>query len=90
MNSAQRETLHSIFSKPIPKSLEFSAIASLLEGVGCEKIEGSGSRVRFVKGSAMIAFHRPHPGKEAKPYQIKDARDFLVLIGVTPDKEGKP
>ena len=33
----------------------------------------------------MIAsFHRPHPAKEAKRYQLRDARDFLVRIGVTP------
>jgi hypothetical protein len=29
-------------------------------------------------------FHRPHPTKEAKPYQVTDARNFLTLIGVIP------
>jgi hypothetical protein len=27
---------------------------------------------------------RPHPGKDALRYQIRAARDFLALIGVTP------
>ncbi len=87
MNSAQRNTLQAIFARPTPKNLEFSSIVSLLEALGCTRIEGSGSRVRFVKGERVLTFHRPHPAKEAKPYQIKDARDFLVMIDVSPDRE---
>jgi hypothetical protein len=29
-------------------------------------------------------FHRPHPGKEAKPYQVKKAAGFLTKIGRLP------
>jgi hypothetical protein len=28
-------------------------------------------------------FHRPHPGKDALRYQVRAARDFLKIIGVT-------
>ncbi|HES76156.1 MAG TPA: type II toxin-antitoxin system HicA family toxin [bacterium] len=51
---------------------------------GCVLIEGRGSRVRFAHGLHIAPFHRPHPTKEAKPYQVEDARAFLMLIGVTP------
>jgi hypothetical protein len=37
-----------------------------------------------VKDGNVSSFHRPHPEKEAKRYQVKDAREFLALIGVTP------
>ncbi|WP_299729688.1 type II toxin-antitoxin system HicA family toxin [uncultured Endozoicomonas sp.] len=47
-------------------------------------MEGRGSRVRFHKGGEIGTFHRPHPEKEAKPYQVKDARDFLIRIGIKP------
>jgi hypothetical protein len=47
-------------------------------------IEGRGSRVRFAYGDRIAAFHRPHPVKEAKPYQVEDARAFLESIGVKP------
>jgi len=47
-------------------------------------VEGSGLRVRFVLGQHVGTFHRPHPAKEAKPYQVADAQTFLKLIGVTP------
>jgi hypothetical protein len=29
-------------------------------------------------------FHRPHPQKEAKPYQVRDAQAFLEKAGVLP------
>ena len=54
------------------------------EEQGCKVIEGSGSRVRFERDGMIASFHRPHPAKEAKRYQVRDARDFLVRIGVTP------
>jgi HicA toxin of bacterial toxin-antitoxin, len=47
-------------------------------------IEGRGSRVRFVWGDEVESFHRPHPAKEAKRYQVRAARDFLERIGVIP------
>lgn len=28
--------------------------------------------------------HRPHPGKEAKRYQVEEARELLERAGVTP------
>jgi len=84
MNSKHRKTLKAIFSEPIPKSLEWSRIESLFVALGASIIEGDGSRVRFVLNGVVGSFHRPHPSKEAKPYQVRDARDFLELAGVTP------
>ncbi|WP_093426560.1 MULTISPECIES: type II toxin-antitoxin system HicA family toxin [unclassified Pseudomonas] len=43
-----------------------------------------GARVRFELNGAVATFHRPHPDKEAKPYQVRDARAFLEQVGVTP------
>jgi hypothetical protein len=84
MNSKHRKALEAIFSKPTPSALEWARIESLLVAVGCTVVEGSGSRVRFVLGQHVGTFHRPHPAKEAKPYQVVDAKTFLTLIGVTP------
>ena len=84
MNSKQRRTLEAIFTDPVLASIEWAAIESLFLGIGCTKIEGAGSRVRFTYGGVVAAFHRPHPDKEAKRYQVKDAREFLDKIGVKP------
>lgn len=84
MNSKQRKTLAAVFTDPVPGTVEWSTIESLLLAVGCQVIEGSGSRVRFVFGEMVATFHRPHPAKEAKRYQVRDARAFLIRIGVQP------
>ncbi|RKZ78223.1 MAG: type II toxin-antitoxin system HicA family toxin [Candidatus Parabeggiatoa sp. nov. 1] len=84
MNSKHRKTLKAIFSEPAPKSLEWSRIESLFVALGASIIEGDGYRVRFVLNEVVGSFHRPHPSREAKPYQVRDARHFLEQAGVTP------
>ena len=82
MNSKQIKTLNAVFTDPVSSSIAWKNIESLLVAAGAEVIEGSGSRVRFNKDGVIATFHRPHPQKEAKPYQVKDARSFLIQIGV--------
>ena len=84
MNSKQRNTLVAVFTDPVSGTIEWAAIESLLLGAGARLIEGCGSRVRFEKDGEIATFHRPHPAKEAKRYQVRDARDFLERIGVRP------
>ncbi|WP_228983057.1 type II toxin-antitoxin system HicA family toxin [Paraburkholderia gardini] len=84
MNAAHRKTLAAVFTDPVSRSLEWRRIEALLMAVGCQVIEGNGSRVRFEKNGIIASFHRPHPAKEAKPYQVRDARQFLENLGVHP------
>lgn len=84
MNSKHKKTLSKVFQDPISGTIDWADIESLLKAAGAEVIEGSGSRVRFHKHGVIASFHRPHPSKEAKRYQVKDARAFLERIGVTP------
>ncbi|MBF0623719.1 MAG: type II toxin-antitoxin system HicA family toxin [Magnetococcales bacterium] len=84
MNSRHRKTLVAIFSLPVPTTLRWDRIEAIFVALGAEVIEGSGSRVGFRLKSQRADFHRPHPGKEAKPYQVRAAREFLERIGVTP------
>lgn len=84
MDNRHRKTLAAIFSNPTPKSLVWADIEALFLAIGCEVLEGSGSRVAFIRDDQKADFHRPHPGKEAKPYQVRDAKDFLSNLGVTP------
>lgn len=82
VNAKHRKTLEAILAKPTTATLEWARIEALFRAIGCETIEGRGSRVRFVYGDRIATFHRPHPAKEAKPYQVEDARAFLESIGV--------
>lgn len=84
MNNAHRKTLAAVFSDPVDGAIKWARIEALLLAVGCRRIEGSGSSVTFEKDGARIYFHRPHPRKEALRYRVKDARDFLIRIGVRP------
>nr|WP_245415679.1 type II toxin-antitoxin system HicA family toxin [Ciceribacter lividus] len=73
-----------IFREPVPGSIVWSDVESLLIATGCTVVEGSGSRVRFEKDGLLALFHRPHPEKEAKRYQVRDARRFLEMLGIVP------
>ncbi|MCL2043628.1 MAG: type II toxin-antitoxin system HicA family toxin [Treponema sp.] len=84
MNNKQRKTLAAIFSNPTPKTMVWADIEALLLAIGCEIIEGDGSRVRFIRDNVIGYFHRPHQKKEAAPYQIRDAKTFLTKLGVEP------
>lgn len=84
MNARHAKTLATVFKQPTPANVEWAAIEALLVAVGCKLIEGSGSRVRFVKDGKIETFHRPHPAKEAKRYQVRAARDYLIRQGVEP------
>ena len=84
MNSRHRKILEAIFQEPVPKTLEWARIEALLVAVGAQVIEGAGSRVRVVLGGVVATFHRPHPQKEAKPYQVRDARKLLEEAGIKP------
>lgn len=84
MNSKHRKTLEAIFKDPAPRSMEWVSIESLLVSIGCIVIEGKGSAVRFTRNGVVAYFHRPHPTKEAKSYQLRDAREFLIKLGIKP------
>lgn len=84
MNSKQLNTLKAIFAKPAPNTIEWARIESLFVAAGAKVIEGNGSRVRFELNGVVATVHRPHPDKEAKAYQVRDARAFLEQAGVKP------
>lgn len=82
MNNRQRNTLSAIFADPVNGNIEWRRIESLLIALGCDLIEGSGSRVTFLLNGQRADFHRPHPGKEALRYRVRDVRLFLQRAGI--------
>ena len=84
MNNKQRKIMAAIFNNPTPKNLIWSDIEALFVALGCQIIEGDGSRIGFKRNACRADFHRPHPGKEAKPYQVRAAKEFLKLLGEQP------
>lgn len=84
MNTRHQKTLDKIFNLPVPTTLAWRRIESLFIALGAKTIEGRGSRVRFELNNVVATFHRPHPHKEAKSYQVRDARRFLEEAGIRP------
>lgn len=82
MKNRHRKTLELIFRAPTTAALVFADIESLVVHLGGEVQEREGSRVKLVLGNVCWRCHRPHPGKEAKKYQVVQAREFLLRAGV--------
>lgn len=83
MNAKHRKILGALFGKPTPKTMVFRDIEYLLSGLGCTIIEGEGSRVSFFLNDEIWHTHRPHPGKEAYGFHIRDVKRFLMDAGVS-------
>lgn len=84
MNAKHRKTLRAIFAKPTSPSILFSDIEALIVALGGEVIEREGSRVKILLRDDQWRCHRPHPGKEARRYQVEEARELLERTGNTP------
>jgi hypothetical protein len=84
INAKQRRTLVALFTKPTRSGIVFSDIEALLRALGCELHVGGGSRIGFTLRGQRIHLHRPHPGKEARRYQVEELRAFLERLGIEP------
>jgi hypothetical protein len=62
----------------------FADLESLIVVLGGEVREGEGSRVVFELNGKRLYPHRPHPGKEAKHYQVEELRNLLQSSGIKP------
>ena len=84
MKAKHRRILEAIFAIPTRGGIVFSDIEALAIALGGDVREGAGSRIAFeLKGSRQY-LHRPHPGKEAKKYQVEEQRQWLKELEVTP------
>jgi HicA toxin of bacterial toxin-antitoxin, len=82
VNAKHRKTLAAIFARPTSASVTFSDIESLVVALGGVVTEREGSRVKIALHGEQWRCHRPHPGKEAKHYQVEEIRELLERVGV--------
>lgn len=87
MGRKHRKTLEAIFENPVKSNVVWSDIEKMLEALGAELSEGSGSRVRIALRGVRAVFHRPHPQKETDKGALMSMRRFLTEAGVTPEGE---
>ena len=84
MNTRQKKTLAALYALPTPASIVFADIEALLKALGAKVLEREGSRVKVELQGEQWRAHRPHPGKEAKRYQVEEVRELLERLGVHP------
>ncbi len=84
VSAKHRKTLAAIFARPTSASIVFADIEALIKALGGSVSEREGSRVRIELKGEHWRCHRPHPGKEAKRYQVEEARELLERAGVQP------
>jgi hypothetical protein len=84
MKAKHRKTLEALFATPTRANITFSDIERLIFALGGEVRAGAGSRVVFELKGKRVYLHRPHPGREAKKYQVEEVREFLRLLEVAP------
>ncbi len=84
MSTKHRKTLAAIFARPTPASIVFADIEALIKALGGFVSEREGSRVKIELNGEQWRCHRPHPGEEAKRYQVEEARELLERVGVLP------
>lgn len=84
MNAKHRKTLQAIFARPTSATVVFSQIEALVVALGGAITEREGSRIKVTLRDEQWHCHRPHPGKEAKRYQVEEARELLERLGIKP------
>ena len=84
MNTRHKKTLTAVFDIPTLANIAWRDIESLFAALGAEIKEAEGSRVCITLNGHRAIFHRPHPGKTAKRYQVEYARGVLKAAGVKP------
>ena len=82
LNNHHRATLRRVFEKPTSASIRFADLESLLRALGAEVTEGKGSRIRFDLQDEQWHTHRPHPGVEAKRYQVRELQELFGRLGI--------
>ena len=84
MKAKHRRTLEAVFAHPTRAGVLFADIETLVLALGGEVREGDGSRVVFELHGSRKYLHRPHPGKEARKYQVEEIREWLQKLEVKP------
>ncbi len=54
----------------------------MCRALGATVKEREGSRIKIEFETEQWRAHRPHPGKEAKRYQVEELRELLTRLGI--------
>ena len=75
--SKKEKLLKRFLELPLRSDLTYPQLEILLISLGYKKVEGDGSRVKFLKDTTPIIIHKPHPGNILKKYVVKQLQEIL-------------
>ena len=80
--SKKDKLLTKFLENPPRRDLTFKELTTLLLSLNFEKIEGSGSAVKFYnkEKDLLINLHKPHPSDILKVYLVKQIQNKLKEI----------
>jgi len=80
--SKKKKLLKKFLEIPPKKNLTFTELETLLYSCGFEKLEGSGSAVKFYqkKKDVLINLHKTYPSDVLKTYLVKQIRIKLKEV----------
>jgi hypothetical protein len=84
MKRKSQKTLALLFTRPVPGSIKWREIESLLIDLGAKISEREGSRVGVVLFDEVRVFHRPHPSPDTDKGAVESIRRWLTENGVQP------
>jgi hypothetical protein len=87
VRTRHRKTLRGIFAKSDRKNIKWDDFVGLLIELGADVTEKGGSMVGVRFKSRYAVFHRPHPGNEIYPTDLKRIRRFLLESGMVEAEE---
>ena len=82
MNKKTEKTFMAVFSDPVQSGIRWDDIENMLNSLGANISEGSGSRVRVELNGVRAVFHRPHPENATDRGAVKSVRKLLENAGV--------
>lgn len=85
MNKKHQKVIEQIFRNPVQSGVVWKDVEAMLQALGAEISEGSGSRVRIALNGVRAVFHRPHPKKETDKGAIVSMRRFLKEANIHVD-----
>ncbi|MBI5436496.1 MAG: type II toxin-antitoxin system HicA family toxin [Nitrosomonadales bacterium] len=84
MKRKSAKTLALIFARPVPGSIKWRDIESLLVDLGAKLSEREGSRIGVKLFGEVRVFHRPHPSPDTDKGAVESIRKWLENNGVKP------
>ncbi len=87
MRTRHQKTLDALFTRPDRKDIKWDDFVSLLMALNAELTEKGGSMLGVRLNKRYAVFHKPHPGKEIYPTDLKRVRRFLREAGILENEQ---